>query len=93
MWTIVRFTLSDASGYPKAFEVLRHAGFRSHRGPDSPRACDVFPAAAVADVLQDPAVVARAVFEAFLEARLRPVAVTGCEVAPARRARPLARSG
>jgi hypothetical protein len=93
MWTIVRFTLSDASSYSKAFEVLRHAGFRAHRAPDSPRACEVFPAAVVADVLQDPAVVARAVFEAFLEARLRPVAVTGCEVGPPRSPRPLARHG
>jgi hypothetical protein len=93
MWTVIRFTLSDSSGYPTAFEILRHAGFRTHQAHDSPRPCAVFPAAAVGDVLQDPAVVARAVFEAFAEARLRPVAVSGCEATPPRSPRPLARSG
>jgi len=92
MWTVIRFTLSDTSGYPTAFEILRHAGFRAHRAPDSPGACGVFPAAVVAEVLQDPAVVTRAVFQAFAEARLRPVAVSGCEVAAPQPLRPLART-
>jgi hypothetical protein len=93
MWTVIQFALGETSGYATAFELLRYAGFRAHRAPDSPGACAVFPAAAVADVLQDPAVVARAVFEAFAEARLRPVAVSGCEATPPRSPRPLARSG
>ncbi len=86
MWTIIRFALADGAGYATAFDILRRAGFRAHRAPDSPPACSVLPAAVVADVPQDPAVVSRAVFEALAEARLRPVAVSGCEVRPARRA-------
>jgi hypothetical protein len=72
MWTIVRFALGDASGRAEetAFEILRGAGFRRKPGPVAA------PAAAVADVAQEPAVVTRAVFAALHEARLRPVFVT-----------------
>jgi hypothetical protein len=80
MWTLIRFALAEGTGYGTAFEILRQAGFRVHQVPDSPRACSAMPAAVVADVLQDPAVVSRAVFEALAEARLRPVAVAGCEI-------------
>jgi hypothetical protein len=87
MWTIIRFALADAAGYAKAFEILGHAGFRAHRAPDSPRACTAtLPAAVVGEGPQDPAVVSRAVFEALAEARLRPVAVTGCPLARRRHA-------
>jgi hypothetical protein len=85
MWTIIRFALADGAGYGKAFEILRHAGFRAHRVSDPPRACTVLPGAVVGEALQDPALVSRAVFEALAEARLRPVAVTGCQVPLARR--------
>ncbi len=92
MWTVIRFVLGDEAGYPTAFELLRGAGFREHRGSDSPGVREVFPAAAVADVFQDPAVVTRAVFEALAAARLRPIAVTGSHPCPVERATaPLAR--
>ena len=80
MWTLIRFALAEGTGYGTAFEILRQAGFRAHQVPDSPRACSAMPAAVVADVLQDPAVLSRAVFEALAEARLRPVVVAGCEI-------------
>jgi hypothetical protein len=85
MWTIVRFALADGAGYDKAFEILRSAGFSAHRASDPPRACTVLPGAVVGEALQDPSVVSRAVFEALVEARLRPVAVTGCLVPLVRR--------
>jgi hypothetical protein len=85
MWTLIRFTLAEGGGYGTAFEILRQAGFRAHQAPDSPQECSAMPAAVIADVLQDPAVISRAVFEALAEARLRPVAVAGCEIAPVRR--------
>jgi hypothetical protein len=84
MWTLIRFALAEGAGYGTAFEILRLAGFRAHQVPDSPRACSAMPAAVIADVLQDPAVISRVVFEALAEARLRPVAVAGCEIAPGR---------
>lgn len=94
MWTIIRFTLSgaDETRYRTAFDLLRGAGFHEHLLADSPRARETFPAAAVGDVLQDPSVVARSIFETFAEARLSPVMVSGSHVRPARRsvATPLA---
>jgi hypothetical protein len=94
MWTVLRFALERPCDYPRALELLAHAGFRAHRVPDlAAAALEPLPAAAVADVLQDPAVISRAVFEALQEARLGPVVVTGSQVGPAttRRVAPLAR--
>jgi hypothetical protein len=90
MWTIIRFTLSgaDETRYRTAFELLRRAGFREHHVADSPRRCAAFPAAVVGDVLQDPSVVARTIFETFAEARLSPVMVSGSHVRPSRRPSP-----
>ena len=74
MWTIVRFALRREKDYRTAFEILRHAGFLPHHRPGT---CDggAFPAAVVANVLQEPAVITRAVFEGLEEAGLLPVAV------------------
>ena len=89
MWTVIRFALSSAEPgpYRAAFELLGRSGFQPHRRP-GPGACAVFPASVVADLLQDPAVVSRAIFEALAEARLRPVMVTGAHVEVRARARP-----
>jgi len=90
MWTIVRFALRREKDYRAAFEILGRAGFLPHRRPG---AADEgpFPAAVVADVFQDPAVITRAVFEGLDEAGLLPVAVAASHVdvagvAPAPRA-------
>ena len=85
MWTIIRFALAapGAQDHRTAFELLRRAGFQPHHLPvrEGERgAPGHLEAAAVADLLQDPAVVSRAVFIAFSEARLRPVFVTGAHV-------------
>ncbi len=90
MWTVIRFALSgaDHAPYRAAFELLRRSGFQPHRRPDAAAACEVFPASVVADLLQDPGVVARAIFEALAGARLRPVMVTGAHVEVRARARP-----
>ncbi len=81
MWTVIRFALSSAepSAYRAAFEILGRAGFQPHRRPGSDVSA-TFPASVVADLLQDPAVVSRAIFEALADARLRPVMVTGAHV-------------
>lgn len=81
MWTIVRFALTDAAEdrYRDAYEILSRAGFQPHRAP---AASEVLPAAVVADLLQDPAVVSRAIFEALSEGGLGPMMVTGCRVGP-----------
>ena len=82
MWTVIRFALSGADHprYEAAFELLRRSGFQPHRRPGDPEACGVLPASVVADLLQDPAVVSRAIFEALAAARLHPVMVTGAHV-------------
>jgi hypothetical protein len=89
MWTVIRFALSSAEPgpYRAAFELLGRSGFQPHRRP-GPGACAVFPASVVADLLQDPAVVSRAIFEALADARLRPVMVTGAHVEVRASARP-----
>ena len=79
MWTIVRFALRRDLDYRPAFELLAGAGFRPHRTPGAADE-DAFPAAVVADLFQDPAVVTRAVFEGLLEAGLRPVGVAAAHV-------------
>lgn len=92
MWTIVRFALEPGGdAYRGAFEVLARAGFE--RYPDPPPGDEenpILPAAVAADVLQDPAVVSRAVFETLGAAGLRPVAVTGCRAARGEAPQPLA---
>ena len=87
MWTIIRFALAapGAQDHRTAFELLRRAGFQPHHLPASDGQREApgpgpLVAAAVADLLQDPAVVSRAVFVAFSEARLRPLFVTGAHV-------------
>jgi hypothetical protein len=89
MWTVIRFALSSAEPgpYRAAFDLLGRSGFQPHRRPGD-GACDVLPASVVADLLQDPAVVSRAIFEALAGARLRPVMVTGAHVEVRGRARP-----
>ncbi len=79
MWTIVRFALGRDRDYRAAFDLLRHAGFQSHRMPLGGEA-EAFPAAVVADLLQDPAVVTRAVFAGLQEAGLLPVGVAAAHV-------------
>lgn len=87
MWTVVRFELATPD-YPTAFALLRGAGFAPHRQPRD-GAPEPLPAAVVQDLLQDPAVVTRAVFEALEQARLVPVAVAAAHVdlRPPRRGR------
>lgn len=89
MWTVIRFALATAEPgkYRTAFEMLGHSGFQPHRRP-ADGGSDVLPASVVADLLQDPAVVSRAVFEALTAARLRPVMVTGAHIEVRGRARP-----
>lgn len=79
MWTIVRFALRRDPDYRAAFELLSAAGFQPHRTPGASGG-DAFPAAVVADLFQDPAVVTRAVFEGLHEAGLLPVGVTAAHV-------------
>jgi hypothetical protein len=81
MWTLVRFALTDAAedGYRDAYDILARAGFQPYRAP---AASEVLPAAVVADLLQDPAVVSRAIFEALSAGGLGPMMVTGCQVGP-----------
>jgi hypothetical protein len=79
MWTIVRFGLDRAGDYRTAFELLARAGFAPHRRPDS-SPTGPFPAAAVRDLFQDPAVVTRAVFDALDEAGLSPLGVSAAHV-------------
>jgi hypothetical protein len=86
MWTIVRFGLRRSGDYRAAFELLAGAGFVVHRRP-APDAEEPFPAAAVRDLLQDPAVVGRAIFEALDAARLSPVGVAASHVDVGRGAR------
>lgn len=87
MWTIVRFALDrGGDAYQGAFDLLARAGFERcgellPGGVEEP----VLPAAVVADVVQDPAVVSRAIFDALGAAGLRPVAVTGCRARSPRR--------
>jgi hypothetical protein len=83
MWTIVRFALNREGDYRPAFEILAHAGFQLHRTPDAAEG-EAFPAAVVADLLQDPAVVSRAVFGGLHEAGLCPVGVSALHVDVAR---------
>ena len=83
MWTVVRFELRRASGYRSAFELLAGAGFFPHRRPSAGSA-EPLPAAVVRDLLQDPAVVTRAVFEALDTAGLAPVGVAAAHVQVAR---------
>jgi hypothetical protein len=82
MWTIFRFALSDADprAYEEAYEILEGAGFsRAPEEPlEGPRGDPPFPAAVMADVRQGTAAVTRAIFDRLGEARLRPLAVTGC---------------
>jgi hypothetical protein len=86
MWTVVRFGLRRGRDYRAAFELLAHAGFAPHRRP-GPEEAEPFPAAAVRDLFQDPAVVSRAVFEALDEAGLSPVGVAAAHVDVGRGAR------
>jgi hypothetical protein len=89
MWTVIRFALASAQpdSYRSAFELLRRSGFQPHRRPEA-GGCEVLPASVVADLLQDPAVVSRAIFEALADARLRPLMVTGAHVRVRGRAHP-----
>jgi hypothetical protein len=94
MWTIVNFALQRDADYRAAFDLLAPAGFRPHRKPSEGEQ-DAFPAAVVAELFQDPAVITRAVFEGLHDAGLRPVGVTACHVEvarPPRAPRPLARA-
>lgn len=79
MWTIVRFELRGTREYGEAFALLRAAGFLPHRRPGA-GAAEPLPAAVVRDLLQDPAVVTRAVFEALADAGLSPVGVAAAHV-------------
>jgi hypothetical protein len=78
MWTIVRFELLAERHYGEAFALLRAAGFQPHRRP-APGA-PALSAAVVRDLLQDPAVVSRAVFEALADAGLEPLGVAAFHV-------------
>jgi hypothetical protein len=84
MWTIVRFGLRSDGDYRAAFDLLAHAGLQPHRSPDAAGA-EPFPAAVVADLFQDPAVVSRAVFDGLHDAGLGPVAVCAAHVDVSRR--------
>jgi hypothetical protein len=84
MWTIVRFALRTEEDYRPAFDLLGHAGFQRHRAPGGGGGCGTFPAAVVADLFQDPAVVTRAVFVGLQDAGLGPVAVAASHVEVAR---------
>ncbi len=79
MWTIVRFALRRDEDYRAAVEILRSAGFHLHLRPERAEETP-FPAAVVADVFQDPAMITRAVFEGLHEAGLLPIAVAACHV-------------
>jgi hypothetical protein len=83
MCTIVRFALLSEGDYRPAFDLLAHAGFHLHRTPATADG-EPLPAAVVADLLQDPAVITRAVFEGLHDAGLRPVAVIASQVDVAR---------
>jgi hypothetical protein len=88
MWTRVRYALhgDDARRAREGAELLRRAGFATCGGGD---ACT---GVAVADVAQDPAVVAREIFVALAEAGLHPVWVSGAHLG-APRAREAAAAG
>lgn len=83
MWTVFRFALSGADdrAYREAYDILRGAGFARASEVAAPSDLGSFPAAVVADVTQDPSAVTRVIFAALAEARLRPLAVTGCPAA------------
>lgn len=85
MWTIVRFALRRDGDYRAAFELLARAGFRPHRRPEA--GGEAFPAAVVADLFQDPAVVTGAVFAGLRDAGLLPVGVSACHVEVGKRSR------
>jgi hypothetical protein len=87
MRTLVRFALRAEDRYRDAFHLLAHAGFHRQRAPEAGE-CETFPAAVVADLLQEPAVVSRAVFEALHDAGYAPVAVVATHVHAARAPRP-----
>lgn len=86
MWTIFRFALSSADrrAYDDAYAILTSAGFvRPREAGEPPCATAQFPAAVLAYVRHDPAVVTRSIFEVLGEARLRPLGVTGAPLAHA----------
>ncbi len=95
MWTIIRFAVADGdeARYRTAFEILGRCGFQPHRRPgrgvpqDPAAAWSHPPAAVVADLFQDPAVVVREVFCALVAAGVRPLLVTGAHVDVGRRGR------
>lgn len=74
MWTIVQFALLREGDYAAGFDLLADHGLRRHR---TPRPSDLrpYPAAVVADLPQDAAVITRTVFERLSAAGLAPVAV------------------
>jgi hypothetical protein len=79
MWTIVRFALLREGDYRAAFGVLEDEGLQPLRVP---RRGDLrpYPAAVVADLTADSAVISRAVFERLAAAGVAPVAVTACAI-------------
>jgi hypothetical protein len=86
MWTIFRFALSgaDRRAYEDAYAILKGAGFERPPAEASQPPCasaHQFPAAVLAYVRHDPAVVTRSIFEVLGEARLRPLGVTGAPLA------------
>jgi hypothetical protein len=85
MWTVVQFELRS-QGYRTAFDLLAGAGFAPHRRP-GPGSREPFPAAVVRDLLQDPAVVTRVVFDALDAAGLEPVGVVAAHVRVGRASR------
>jgi hypothetical protein len=94
MWTIFRFALSgaDRRAYDDAYAILQGAGFERPREPALHCASAPFPAAVLAFVRHDPAIVTRSIFEVLGEARLRPVGVTGTQVARAPEVEPRPRA-
>jgi hypothetical protein len=94
MWTIFRFALSgaDRRAYDDAYAILTSAGFVRPREPALPCASAQFPAAVLAFVRHDPAVVTRSIFDVLGEARLRPVGVTGSPLACAPEVEPRPRA-
>jgi hypothetical protein len=85
MWTIFRFALSSADrrAYDDAYAILTSAGFVRPREAGEPPCATAFPAAVLAYVRDDPAVVTRSIFEVLGEARLRPLGVMGAPLAHA----------